>query len=79
MAEKEQGRALRPMSWAPRDGTPIILYGPDFEHGAVVAFWSDPTVGDTAAENAGWYESEASSHPISEEPTSWAPLALPSR
>ena len=64
----------RPIEEAPKDGTAILILCPDSEFGAVIAFWSDPIVGDTIAEESGWYASEASSNRIFEIPTHYRPL-----
>lgn len=67
----------RPIEEAPKDGTAILILCPDSEFGAVIAFWSDPIVGDTIAEESGWYASEASSNRIFEIPTHYRPLPPP--
>lgn len=64
----------QPIETAPKDGTVVLLAGPEFEHGCVIAFWSDPSVGDTTEEDAGWYESESDSHRLFGTPTHWMPL-----
>lgn len=62
------------MDTAPKDGTFILLRAPWEESGAVIAFWSDPSIGDTTEDEAGWYISECSSHRIYRDVTGWAPL-----
>lgn len=61
----------KPIETAPKDETVVLLFCPERwdTAGVVVAFWSE----DFAA----WYEREASSHSVSEEPTHWMPLPAP--
>lgn len=66
-----------PMETAPKDGDPVLLRMPESEHGMVIAFWSDETIGDTAPEDAGWYESEISGNRVDafgDTPTGWCRL-----
>ena len=71
------------MEIAPKDGSLILLYWHNTskrpwraERGYSLAFWSDPSIGDTLPENAGWYACESDSNRLNElhEPSLWAPI-----
>lgn len=66
-------REWQPIETAPKDGSAILLAGP-FEHGCIIAFWSDPSIGDTEPSDSGWYEFEWSGNPIHGQPTHWSPI-----
>lgn len=65
----------------PKDGTPVLLYHPEYEHGWLVAFWYDPVEPGDTPDDAGWYSSEASGpkmwEPEQHPPFAWAPLPAP--
>ena len=72
------------MDSAPKDGALVVLYfGNTFdqpwqaERGCVVAFWSDPSVGDTLPEDAGWYAHESDGNMLRGEPKLWYFLPEP--
>lgn len=69
---------MRPMSDAPKDGTPILLRIDDSEHDWVIAFWSEEVEvgGKTIKDDyPGWYTSECSSNPIwDRDILGWEPL-----
>ena len=73
------------MASAPKDRVVIILYWHNerpwqSENGYCLAFWSDPFIGDTLPEDAGWYAREFDGNKVNElyEPSLWAPIpALP--
>ena len=71
------------MASAPKDGSLILLYWHNTserpwraERGYSLAFWSDPSIGDTLPEDAGWYACESDSNRLDElyEPSLWAPI-----
>ena len=66
-----RGYAWQPMEKSPKDGTVVLLRVPSSEHGMLLAFWSDPSIGDTELEDAGWYENEWSGTSITQEITGW--------
>lgn len=72
---------LQRIETAPKDGTLVLLYWADplqspweSEGGYCVGFWSDPGVGDTEPEDAGWYATDTSNNPFQYPPTHWMPL-----
>lgn len=71
----------RPIETAPKDGTPVVVYCPDNVgdgcEGMKVAFWSDPTVGDTQDDEAGWYDWEGAGNCINGTPTLYRLIAPP--
>lgn len=79
----ERAVQLRPIESAPKDGTLVLLYWEDqirrpweSEGGYCVGFWSDPEVGDTLPEDAGWYATDTSGNTFHYPPTHWAPLPV---
>lgn len=66
---EERSVDAQPIDTAPRDETFVLLYFPDAESGWKVGFWSE--------KYQNWYESECSSHALTDwddRPTHWAPL-----
>jgi hypothetical protein len=59
--------------WRPMEGFPeqtyLLLRCPTSESGYAIAFWSD-----VGYPGGAWFESEADSHPIADDPVEWMPL-----